>query len=354
MHIWQRLYQRAAQGGPNITALAPMADVTDRAYRNHILNESGFDAVDLLWTEFVAVDGLASRGKYQLMRDLQYTTTEQPKLIAQIFGSNPEKFKTVIPEIINLGYTAIDINMGCPDRSINRQGAGACLIQTPELAAEIVRVCKDSAGNVPISVKTRIGWNSDESESWIPTLLDAGIDALTVHARTRSELSLPPAHWDVLEKIVAMSQPYQIPVLANGGIITSVQGDDVCRQSGAHGYMVGKATFGNPYFFRLGGTMPDKKSRLQSALNHLILYHDWIFRETGPGQICTDLVFGEHSITSPEIIHGKSLELMKKNFRCYITDWPGSNELRNEIMLEKAFEGLVAILQREIQNCPNN
>jgi tRNA-dihydrouridine synthase len=274
------------------------------------------------------------------MRDLQYTQTEKPKLIAQVFGSNPEKFTTVIPEIIDLGYTAIDINMGCPDRSINRQGAGACLIQTPELAAEIVKTCKSVAGNIPISVKTRIGWSRDESESWIPMLLDSGIDALTIHARTRAELSGCPAHWDVLESIVKLAEPYNIPVMANGGILTLDQAADVCRETGAHGYMVGKATFGNPYFFKLGGPQPDKLTRLQSSLEHLRLYYKWIYPEIGPDQIITDLVFGD-----------KTLELMKKNFRCYITDWPGSNELRNEIMLEKTYTGLVAILEREIATC---
>ena len=221
-----------------------MADVTDRAYRLHVLNESGYEQVDVLWSEFVAVDGLASRGRFQLLRDLQYSSIEQPKLVAQIFGANPEKFREVVPMIVDLGFTAIDINMGCPDKTINKQGAGACLIQTPELATSCIAACKQAAGNVPVSVKTRIGWSSDESDTWIPALLDAGIDALSIHARTRRELSDCEPHWDVLSNIVDLAKPYKIPVLANGGILTTQAGNEVCKQTGAHGYMIGKASFG--------------------------------------------------------------------------------------------------------------
>ncbi len=349
MNMWQELYGRAASGGPKITAVAPMADVTDRAYRYHMLDQSGYGAIDVLWTEFVAVDGLVSRGRYQLLRDLQYSAVEQPKLVAQIFGSNPDKFREVIPLIISLGYRAIDINMGCPDRSINKQGAGACLIQTPELAAEIVRVCKSVAGDIPISVKTRIGWSRDESSTWIPGLLDAGIDALTIHARTRSELSDYPPHWDTMQSICQLAEPYHIPVIANGGILNVSEGQRICIETGAHGYMVGKGTFGNPYFFKYGGAMPEKGTRLQSALDHFKLYYEWVYAGTGPDYSAKNFVFGDQFMSVPENVHGKSLELMKKNFRCYLTDWPGAAELRAEIMAEKTYEKIVEILEREIQ-----
>jgi tRNA-dihydrouridine synthase len=325
-----------------------MADVTDRAYRFHLLQESGYDAIDVLWTEFVAVDGLVSRGKYQLMRDLQYSSIEQPKLVAQIFGGNPDKFGEAVSMIVDLGYQAIDINMGCPDKSINKQGAGACMIQHPDNAVAVIAAAKAAAGNIPISVKTRIGWSRDESRTWIPQLLDAGIDALTIHARTRSEMSDYPPHWDIMRNIVEMAQPYSIPVVANGGILTTTDGDRICTETGAHGYMVGKGTFGNPYFFKYGGIMPDKKQRLESALLHLRLYYEWVYTGTGPDYAAKNFVFGDTEILVPENVHGKSLELMKKNFRCYITDWSGASELRAEIMNEKTFDGLVAIFEREI------
>ena len=322
MHMWQRLYNRVVDGGEYITALAPMADVTDRAYRYMVAKHSRMQEVgggpDVLWTEFVSCDGLCSRGQDQLLRDLQYGEFENANLVAQIFGSHPDKFTETAQLLLMLGYQSVDINMGCPDQSINKQGAGACLIQTPELAQDIIRATKAGAPTLPVSVKTRIGWSRDESDTWIPTLLDAGIDALTIHARTRKELSDYPPHWDVFERIVKMAEPYRIPVLANGGIMNLSQGDELCRQTGAHGMMIGKASFGNPWLFdrARGEQGVSVLDRLLAAREHTQLYADLVAQTISPDSAVSYFRFGSSERAVSQAVRGKSLNLMKKNFRC--------------------------------------
>lgn len=332
-----------------ITTLAPMADVTDRAYRRMVATYSRMGqsdgGPDVLWTEFVSCDGLCSRGRDHLLRDLQYGQFEADNLVAQIFGSNPETFTETARMVAGLGYQAIDINMGCPDRSINKQGAGACLIQTPSLAQDVVRATRAGAPGIPVSVKTRIGWSHDESDVWIPALLDAGIDALIIHARTRKELSDYPPHWDVLERIVRMVESYHIPVIANGGIMTMSDGVQVCRQTGAHGVMVGKATFGNPWFF--DGARDDGqvgiRERLLAAREHTILYRDLVHASVGPGMQIEQLVFGDRKFPVSDVVRGKSMSLMKKNFRCYINGFPHAAELRERLMSADTADEIIAV-----------
>lgn len=361
MNLWQELYKRVNAGGHPITAVAPMADVTDRAYRRMVAQYSRMGeprgGPDVLWTEFVSCDGLCSRGQDQLLRDLQYGEFEQRNLVAQIFGSNPEKFTETARLLAELGYEAVDINMGCPDQTINKQGAGACLIQTPELAQQIIRATRAGLGSIPLSVKTRVGWSRDESETWIPALLDAGIDALSIHARTRKELSDFPPHWDILEKIVKMAEPYNIPVLANGAIMTYDQGLEVCRQTGAHGMMIGKATFGNPWWFdsaRSGGgtrgeTSVSIRERLFAAREHTLLYAQLVHQNIGPDESVQQFTFGAIHRPVSQLVRGKSLNLMKKNFRCYINGFPNAAELREQLMIASDLGEIVAILDDAIE-----
>lgn len=346
-----------------ITAVAPMADVTDRAYRRMVSKYSRIGEVgggpDLLWTEFVSCDGLCSRGQDQLLRDLQYGEFEQENLIAQIFGSNPEKFTETARLITSLGYQAVDINMGCPDQTINKQGAGACLIQTPELAQQIIRATRAGLGGIPLSVKTRVGWSRDESETWIPALLDAGIDALSIHARTRKELSDFPPHWDILEKIVRMAEPYKIPVLANGAILTYDQGLEVCKQTGAHGMMIGKATFGNPWWFNVsrqaditrGENVLSIRERLLAAREHTLLYAELVHQNIGPEEAVKEFEFGLLRRPVTVSVRGKSLNLMKKNFRCYINGFPHAAELRERLMAAVGTGEVIAVLDEAVLTC---
>ncbi|MBX4206471.1 tRNA-dihydrouridine synthase, partial [Candidatus Parcubacteria bacterium] len=150
--------------------LAPMADVTDAAFRRIIAAKGKPDA---MWTEFVSADGLAlapEEGRRKLLLDLIYTEAERP-IVAQFFTSQPEHMKKAAALAQELGFDGVDINMGCPDKGVERQGAGAALMRNPALARELIRAAQEGAPNLPVSVKTRIGWNSPELETWLPEIL---------------------------------------------------------------------------------------------------------------------------------------------------------------------------------------
>ena len=188
--------------------LAPMSDVTDAAFR-FILAKYSKDRENkdkiVFWTEFVAADGLCNKlAKKKLAHILKFSERERP-IVAQVFGANPENMKKACQYIASLDFDGIDINMGCPDKSVVSQGAGSALIKTPQLARKIIQAAhagiKSAGKNIPVSVKTRIGFNKEEINTWIPELLKEDISALTVHLRTKKELSLVPADWNHIKKI---------------------------------------------------------------------------------------------------------------------------------------------------------
>ena len=191
MNFWQQLKKP-------FLVVAPMADVTDASFRRMIAKYSAHTRADgtvggpdVMWTEFVAADGLmraTPEGKMKLMADLKYSEEERP-IVAQLFSSNPEYMEQAASLCRELGFDGVDINMGCPDRTIEKQGCGSAMIKTPEIAKEIIRYSKRGAGNVPVSVKTRLGYNHDELEEWLPALLSQSPAAITIHARTRKDMS---------------------------------------------------------------------------------------------------------------------------------------------------------------------
>jgi nifR3 family TIM-barrel protein len=239
-------------------ALAPMADVTDPAFRRLIAKHSRHGqsggGPDVFWTEFVSANGLMSPGRKALERDLAYTEAERP-IVAQLFTSTPENMRKAAQLCAELGFDGIDINMGCPDKTIEKQGAGACMIKTPDVAVAIIRAAKEgiesSGREVPISVKTRVGYNKVEIEEWIPTLLRENIAALTVHARTRKELSAVPADWSRIKRVVEIRDALGVStrIIGNGDVADIADGIEKAKQTGVDGIMIGRAIFGNPWLF---------------------------------------------------------------------------------------------------------
>ena len=348
--------------------LAPMADVTDMAYREMVHIYSGGEAAaagcSVMWTEFVSCDGLAHEiGQWNLLRDLQYHEFERP-LIAQLFGSRPENFEKAARLCVELGFDGVDINMGCPVKTINDQGAGACLIKTPDIAKEVIRATKKGIADacinlgkeiIPVSVKTRIGWTNDETDTWIPAILECGIDALTIHARTRKEMSDPPPHWDIMKKVVEIAKPYNIPVIANGGMLCRDDAFTVMNETGSHGAMIGKGTFGAPWFFNTHYNSVDdlnsvpREAKLRAAIEHTKLWQKYM-GDIGPHCAHTELVFGDvKKMTPPFLIKGKNFSIMKKNFRCYINNFAGAKELRIEVMELETPDEVIARLEKELK-----
>lgn len=193
---------------------APMLDVTDAAYR---LMMARHGKPDVMFTEFTSCDGLCSRGRDALMKQLQYDESERP-IVAQVFGANPEKYLEAARLLRDLGFDGIDINMGCPVKTIVKAGSCAALIKKPQLAKEIIAACKEGAGDLPVSVKTRIGYDKITLEDWLGHVIEAAPAAITLHLRTAKEMSAVAAHWEVMDKAVAMVRKTDILILGNGDV----------------------------------------------------------------------------------------------------------------------------------------
>src|SRR3989344_3855972 len=218
--------------------LAPMADVTDMAFRQ-IIVETG--KPDVLFTEFVSCDGLCSeKGRPKLMPHLKFGENERP-IVAQFFGATPENFYKCAQLTVELGFDGIDINMGCPSGKIVKHDSGAGLILNPELAKEIIRETKRGAGGLPVSIKTRIGYNKIITEEWVSHLIEAEPAAIVLHGRTMKEMSKVPAHWDEIGKAAVLCRKAGIPIIGNGDIMTYAEGIKKSEQYGLDPALAGKS-----------------------------------------------------------------------------------------------------------------
>jgi nifR3 family TIM-barrel protein len=233
-------------------ALAPMADVTDPAFRRLIAK---YGKPDVTWTEFVSADGLAhATGRENLIKDLAFTEAERP-IVAQLFSSNAENMKNAAKLCAELGFDGVDINMGCPDRTIEKQGCGSAMIKTPDKAIEIINAAKlgikESGKDIPLSVKTRVGYYKEDIDNWVALLLKQDLAALTIHARTRKDMSKVPANWDYVSRVIKLRNelaPNTI-IIGNGDIVDMADGLEKVKQTGCDGVMIGRACFGNPWIF---------------------------------------------------------------------------------------------------------
>lgn len=299
-----------------VFVLAPMADVTDTAFRRIIAK---YGKPDVTWTEFVSADGLCSPGREVLLHDLKYTEGERP-IVAQLFTAHPEKMEQAAGLAEKLGFDGIDINMGCPDRSIEKQGAGAAMIKNKALAKEVIRAAKRGT-KLPVSVKTRVGYNSVELEEWIPALLEEDIAVLTVHARTRKEMSAVPARWEHVKRVVEIRDALRKDTLifGNGDALSIEDARQKVAETGADGVMLGRAIFGNPWLF--AEKIPTIEEKLRVMVEHT--------------QAFEDLLGGV-----------KSFSIMKKHYKAYVNGFDGAKELRVELMEAKDAAEVAAIVER--------
>ncbi|HVZ76151.1 MAG TPA: tRNA-dihydrouridine synthase [Candidatus Paceibacterota bacterium] len=289
--------------------LAPMADVTDPAFRRIIAKYSKPAGPHVIYTEFVSADGLAlapEEGRKKLMRDLVFTDAERP-IVAQFFTSTPEHMGKAAALAAEMGFDGIDINMGCPADAIEKQGAGAKLILNPERARELVAAAKRGAPDLPVSVKTRLGYNKDILEEWLPEILKAEPVALILHARTRKEMSLVNAHWDRIKRAVEIRNELgsKTLIVGNGDVKNVEEARARAAESGADGVMIGRGVFGTPWLFTEEQKSPEE--RLRILVEHTKLYEELL------GDI-------------------KSFAIMKKHFKAYAEGFDGAKELRVKLM----------------------
>ena len=304
-----------------IFCLAPLADVTDCAFRQIIAK---YGKPDIFWTEFVSADGLAHpKAREKLLIDLKYSKKEKP-IVAQIFGAKPENIKQAAALCKKLGFDGIDLNMGCPDKSIEKQCAGAAMMKNPALAREIIKAAKEGGGGIPVSVKTRIGYNKNEIETWVCALLKEDIAALTIHLRTRKEMSLVSAHWDLMKRIVEIRDEMkkETLIIGNGDVANLEDAKQKIKEFGCDGVMLGRAIFGNPWLFAVcqGESLTPTVSRIPldkltvSARKKIqvMLEHTKLFEK----------MLGKH----------KNFAVMKKHFKAYANGFQGAKELRVQLM----------------------
>jgi nifR3 family TIM-barrel protein len=294
-NFWQKLKKP-------ILILAPMANVTDAAFRRIIAK---YGKPDVIWTEFVSANGLASAAKKRLLPDLWFSPSERP-IVAQLFTGDPQNLAPAVRLVERLGFDGVDLNMGCPDRGVEKSAAGASLIKNPTLARELIRSMRKNT-KLPISVKTRLGYNTI-SLSWIAALLEEKPDALTIHLRTRKEMSDVPAHWEVMPEIIRLRDKISPDTLifGNGDIATPKEGREKCRQYGCDGVMIGRGIFGNPWLFGKRKKISPRE-KLKVLLEHSRLFEKY-FRGL------------------------KNFAVMRKHFKAYVSGWENAKELRIKLM----------------------
>lgn len=304
---------------------APLYDVTDAAFRQVIAQ---YGRPHAFYTEFVSVAGLASPvGRSRLLRELYFTPSERP-IVAQVFGNVPEQFFAAGQLVRELGFDGIDINTGCPDDAVVKQGSGAALSRTPERVAAIVAAAKAGADGLPVSVKCRIGYNTIDL-SWVETILATRPAALALHLRTKKEMSRVPAHWELLPEILKLPNPGRTLILGNGDVRDLADAREKIAATGCDGVMLGRAIFGNPWLY--SEHQPTPAERIAALAEHIKKFAE-LYR---PGPT-NDRLFSGHT---------KSFAVMKKHFKAYISGWSGAGELRAKLMAadtpEAALESLI-------------
>lgn len=291
--------------------LAPMEAVTDVVFR-HVVDKAA--RPDVFFTEFVSTTGFCSKkGRHATRGRLTFTKDELP-LVVQIWGNKPAEFEEMAHEMKQMGFSGIDINMGCPDKSVVKGGSGAGLIRTPELAAEIIAYTKRAG--LPVSVKTRIGDTKiEEMTDWLEHILSQQIVNLTIHLRTRKEMSKVDAHYELIPEIVKLRDKISPKTLItiNGDIKDRLHGMELVKKYGVDGIMIGRGIFQNPFAFEVEKKEHDK-NELLDLLNYQLDLHD------------------KYSIELEE----RKYDPLKRYFKIYIRNFPGASELRDALMHTKS------------------
>lgn len=312
------------------TILAPMEGVTDVVFRQ-VVARAG--RPNVFFTEFTNVSSFASeKGRHDALERLDIAgktskiVSESPNLespiVAQIWGKNPEHFAETASHLEKLGFDGLDINMGCPDRHVNKAGGGAAMIKTPDLAIECIKRAKEST-SLPVSVKTRLGFTfCNEYEEWIPLLLGQHLVALTVHLRTRKEMSKAPAHYDLIPEIIKMRDNIapETKLIINGDIKDLTQAQELSKEyPGVDGFMIGRGVFANPYCFT-------NHQSTRAELKDLFFYHLDLF----------DARARELESRGSRYPY----EPIKHFIKIYFSGFDGAAELRNKLMMCKNTDDL--------------
>jgi nifR3 family TIM-barrel protein len=255
--------------------------------------------------------------------------------VAQVFSAKLEIMEKVAKLVVSLGFDGLDINMGCPDKGVERQLSGAALIKNPELAVQLIKAAqkgvKDAGSEIPVSVKTRVGYNKIEIDTWLPTLLSAEPAVVTLHARTRKEMSKVPANWDIIKKAVEIRDDLKSDTLifGNGDVESVEDAKRKALESGCDGVMIGRGMFGNPWIFAgINKNDIPVAERLRVMMEHTKLFEEKL------GEV-------------------KNFAIMKKHYKAYCDGFDGAKELRVKLMEAKDAREVEQIVTNFLSNLPN-
>ena len=308
--------------------LAPMEDVTDTVFRQMVAQCA---RPDVFFTEFANCDGLQSIGRPHVAHRLVYSEDERP-IVAQVWGIHPDTFEKTAREVVELGFDGIDINMGCPQRAVIGHGACSALIKTPSLAKEIIDATKRGVnGKIPVSVKTRIGYSKITTEEWILFLLSCGIDALTVHGRTVSEMSRVPCHWDEIGKAVELRNSISpgTVIIGNGDVQHVADGLQKMSVTGVDGVMIGRGIFEDMWAF---DKIVPKKQHAPLEYIRLMKEHVQLFEKTWGNT--------------------KHYPILKKFYKIYVRGFDGASDWRARCMNTQSYEEIYPIIDEiKLQLC---
>lgn len=290
--------------------LAPMEDVTDVVFR-HVVAEAA--RPDVFFTEFANSDSYCHpEGIHSLRGRLTFTEDEQP-LVAHIWGDKPEHFRQMSIGMAERGFKGLDLNMGCPVPNVAGDGKGSGLICRPEVAAELIQAAK--AGGLPVSVKTRLGYTDiDEWHDWLRGVLEQNIANLSIHLRTRKEMSKFDAHWELIPEIKKLRDEVAPDTLLtiNGDIPDRTTGEKLAEKYGVDGVMIGRGIFKNPFAFEQSPAEHTSEELLDLLRLHLDL-HD---------------KYSELELRNYTQLH--------RFFKIYVKGFRGAGQLRNQLMNTKS------------------
>lgn len=321
--------------------LAPMDDVTDTVFRQ-IVHESA--PADLYYTEFVNVDGLQSPGRPKLLKKVRFGTVEGP-LVLQLWGKDPENFRKTAEQVVNgslakeLGlpdganFVGVDLNMGCPAKSEVKNGTCSALIKNRPLALEIINATKRGlGGKLPISVKTRVGFNEVDM-TWIEFLLEQKLNMLTIHGRTKKQMSKVPANWDLIGEGRALRDKIapDTLIVGNGDVMTYVEGVELAKKYRLDGIMIGRGVFHDPYVFAPESPWEtvEREARIAQYRKHVQLFADtWQNNE-------------------------RPIHTLNKFCKVYISGFDGAKELRELLMNAQSTNELLSLLDTAKQSVRN-
>ena len=314
-----------------IIALAPMEDVTDTVFRELIRSVSDPEVLNVLFTEFTSTDGLCNEiGRKNVSSRLvvsdserEWLTITNTRLVAQIWGSDPDKFRKSAQLISEMGqFDGIDINMGCPVKKVVKNKSCSALINYPELAREIIVATKEGT-KLPVSVKTRLGFNEVITEKWIGNLLDESPAAITIHGRTQKMQSQGEAMWDEIGKAVQLKKERKSEtlILGNGDVDSYAVALQHIADFGVDGVMVGTGVFKNPWMFNKSLSEISMKMRINLLTKHIKLY---------------DLTWGKT----------QNYNVLKRFFKIYLNGFQGAAHWRDQLMHTKSCDEALEVIYR--------